>query len=296
MRVFSCLLVLCLFFSESFAGRKFATIVEPFPLDSFVLFPLRSSEEETERLNALLNPLGMRFEDKIITHRDLNGELVEFIFPRVMIESDLLYGEAFQLLQSLKGEYRSLTPGFPENSDEDVFFSSGPIIHSARTYVGENEKVAILGFNIPSGPPRRFAVRARGSSSNLGVENLIENPVVSLYHASGELIIANDNGGELAEWEKGAALVLYYNDPQYRKLLQDFSEGEPSSGKIEEFISLRSQLFERDVVITTILDPGNYGIIVSGKDGEQGVALVEYFIDSTFTLQINEFEREVVVP
>ncbi len=288
MRVFFLLLVTVLSVSTFAFAAKVAKPVETFFLDRIWLQPFERTLDETERLNRLLNPLGMSFNPGILrSNRPPNTPFNELV-PHVTIGEGLQYGEAFQLLQSMKQEFDFLVPLSKEFSDDDVFLAVEDPIHSVRTYVGLGEQATIVGFTIPEGPSRFFMARAKGQVlENFGVENSLKDTSLSLFTAGGKFVLSNNDGSDLSNWEKQMALPLFiaeYFDLIDREGGNQFVQNE-----------ILDTLFGNEGVIVTILDPGNYGLFVSGEDGGTGVALIEYVVGSRSFLELSEIDFPPVI-
>ena len=208
--------------------------------------------------------------------------------PHVVIGENLQYGEAFQALQAFKQEFRFLLPLSRELTDEDIFLASEDPVHSVRSYVGLGEQATIVGFTIPVGPPRLIMARAKGEVlEEFGVEETLVDTSLSLYSASGELLVSNRDGADLAEWEKQLAIPLFVNE--YFELIDRESGNHPAQDEILD------TLFGTEGVIVTILDPGSYGLVVSGEYEETGVALVEYIVNSRSFLELSEIDFPPVI-
>ena len=118
---------------------------------------------------------------------------------------------------------------------------------STRGRVGAGENVMIGGFVINGQSAKRVLVRALGPSlSASGVPAVLADPVIELRGPNGELLATGD------DWQSGA---------QAQEILASrFVPGDV-----------------RDAALVAWLAPGPYTIIIRGKNGGQGVALVEAY-------------------
>ncbi len=120
---------------------------------------------------------------------------------------------------------------------------------STRGFIQTDDNVMIGGFTLGgSSNNTRMVVRGLGPSlANFGLVNVLTDPTLELHDANGVLMLSNDN------WQdnpiSAAALTtngLAPNDPH-------------ESG------------------IFTILPPGQYTVILAGKNGGVGIGLVEIY-------------------
>lgn len=117
---------------------------------------------------------------------------------------------------------------------------------STRANVGTGNKVMIGGFIIGGNEATKVIVRAIGPSLvPFGINNALQNPVLELRDASGNMISQND------DWQSDDQQAI--SDTQ---------------------LAPRSD-FESAIVRT--LQPGNYTAIVRGANGTSGIALVEVY-------------------
>jgi len=119
---------------------------------------------------------------------------------------------------------------------------------STRLRVGTDDNVLIGGFIISGNNPKRVVLRAIGPSLRNNDEPIagrLEDPILELYDASGEIIGSNDN----------------WKDSQRAEL--EASGLAPSD--------------DRESAIVRVLTPGAYTAIVRGKDNSTGIALVEAY-------------------
>ncbi|HEU5080686.1 MAG TPA: immunoglobulin domain-containing protein [Opitutaceae bacterium] len=118
---------------------------------------------------------------------------------------------------------------------------------STRSTVKTDANVQIAGFIISGDAPKRVVIRASGPAlTKYGVGGVLADPVMELH--SGETVLAQNN-----DW-----------DPSLRADFQAVGIDNWETGS-------------KDAAIVTTLQPGGYSVIVSGKNGTTGVALVEVF-------------------
>jgi hypothetical protein len=121
-----------------------------------------------------------------------------------------------------------------------------PLNISVRTAVGTRDQVLIGGFVIDGTAPKRLILRAIGPSlTAAGISNPLSDPFMELHGSDGSLMTTNDN------WKDTDKLDIEATG------LAPSSDLEPA------------------IVIT--LDPGNYTVVVRGKDGVTGVGMVEIY-------------------
>jgi len=115
-----------------------------------------------------------------------------------------------------------------------------------RVQTGEN--VGIGGFIITGSAPKHILLRAIGPSlAQLGVPDVLADPVLELYGVGGFVTITNNN------WRE---------DPVQETAI--IATGIPPSNNLEAAIDIA-------------LNPGSYTAIVKGNNNTLGVALVEVY-------------------
>jgi uncharacterized delta-60 repeat protein len=126
---------------------------------------------------------------------------------------------------------------------------------STRADVGTGDNVLIGGFIITGTVPKTVILRAIGPSIPLGVMTaVLADPVLELHRPDGT-VVTNDNWRDTQEQE-----IIDTNLP-------------PTS--------------DLESAIVATIDPSAYTVIVRGKDGGTGVALVEaYDLDGTALSQL----------
>lgn len=130
---------------------------------------------------------------------------------------------------------------------------------STRSFVGSGGDVLIAGFIIGGTQSKRVILRASGPALiPFGVGAVLSDPVLTLYDGGSKKMLEND------DWSVGDG---------------DLVEG--TAAQVNAFAWPRGS---KDAAIVTTLLPGAYTAIVSGKNGAQGIALVElYEADQTPT-------------
>ena len=118
---------------------------------------------------------------------------------------------------------------------------------STRGRTGGGDSVLIGGLIVTGDAPQALTLRGRGPSlADFGVPNLLTDPVLELFDASGQRIDINDDHATHPEAD----------------LLGDLA---PSDG--------------REAAIRTILTPGAYTMILRSATGSPGIGIVEAFRD-----------------
>ncbi len=116
---------------------------------------------------------------------------------------------------------------------------------STRVRVENGDSVMIGGFIVTGDAAKQVVLRAIGPSlADLGVPDVLSDPVLELYDSTGRLIAQNDDCSTLPP-----------------SLIPDGMK--PASGK--------------ESLITATLPPGSYTAILRGVNGETGVGLFELF-------------------
>jgi hypothetical protein len=117
---------------------------------------------------------------------------------------------------------------------------------STRGLVRTGNNVLIGGCSLTGSGTNNVVVRALGPSlSAFGVSNALADPVVTLYDSNANVIITNDN------WKDSQQFAIESTGLQ------------PPN--------------DRDAALITPLGVGNYTAIVTGKNGNTGVALLELY-------------------
>jgi len=122
---------------------------------------------------------------------------------------------------------------------------------STRGLVGTGDNVLIGGFIVSGNQPKTMVLRALGPSlSGFGLSNVLRDPVLNVYDASGTLVATND------DWQSDPNLPLVEAN--------GLAPTNPS-----------------EAAIARGLAPGAYTVIVTGKDATPGIGLVEVYDIST---------------
>jgi hypothetical protein len=124
---------------------------------------------------------------------------------------------------------------------------------STRGFVGIDTNVMIGGFILGPEGSNGAHILARAiapSLADFGVLGTLPDPVLELHDANGVLLVTNDN------WKLR-------------------SDGSSQQAEIEATTIPPSKDLESAIVDT--LPPGNYTVVVAGKNGLTGVALVEVY-------------------
>ncbi|XOV89505.1 MAG: hypothetical protein ACFHX7_06375 [Pseudomonadota bacterium] len=127
---------------------------------------------------------------------------------------------------------------------------------ATRGYVGTGDNVLIGGLVITGTDPKTVVIRARGPAlADAGVTGALLDPEMALF--SGATVIdSNDN------WESHPGVSLIPQD-------------------------LKPTAYPDEAVIATTLAPGAYTAIVGGKNGAEGIGLIEIFeVDDTGTTRL----------
>jgi hypothetical protein len=115
---------------------------------------------------------------------------------------------------------------------------------STRDQVRGGENVLIGGFIITGAAPKKVILRAIGPSIAAS-DGTLQDPVLELRGTNGSLILRNDN----------------WKDTQQQQIEQ----------------SMLVPTDDRESAIVATLNPGAYTMILSGKDGAEGIAVVEAY-------------------
>ncbi len=111
---------------------------------------------------------------------------------------------------------------------------------STRAYAERGENVLIGGFIITGDAPKKVLIRAIGPSlEKAGVANAMKEPVIHLHDGAGSLIKVGHNSRRSSDH-------------------LDFPTTDP-----------------REPVMVAKLEPGNYTVVLSGRQNTTGVALLE---------------------
>lgn len=129
---------------------------------------------------------------------------------------------------------------------------------STRMNVGIDENVLIGGFIVRGSQPKKLILRAIGPSlSAAGVTGALSDPTLELHSSDGSIIARND------DWQTGT-----------------------QAAQIEA--TGVAPVNSRESALITTVPAGSYTAVVSGRDGAQGIAIVEaYELDDNPTRLVN---------
>jgi fimbrial isopeptide formation D2 family protein len=117
---------------------------------------------------------------------------------------------------------------------------------STRAQVQTDENVLIGGFILGTTAPSRIVLRAIGPALEFeGVAGALQDPLLELHNANGDLMTTNDD----------------WRDTQESELLA---------------VNLNPKFDRESAIIVTLL-PGRYTAIMRGKNGTTGIGLVEVY-------------------
>ena len=133
---------------------------------------------------------------------------------------------------------------------------SGLVNLSARANVGINANVVIPGITIRGTQPKTLLIRAAGPAlTNFGITGALANPVVSIFTAAGDKILANDN------WSEAPDVAALRS-----AAVKQGAFALPENG--------------RDAAMLVTLPPGGYTVQVAGAGtggAALGLAIVEVY-------------------
>ena len=119
---------------------------------------------------------------------------------------------------------------------------------STRSLVQSGDDVLINGFIVGGTNPKTVILRALGPSlSDFGVSGALSDPVLNLYNSSGTLVATND------DWQTDIGATFIEQN--------GLAPGNPAES----------------AHLQTDLTPGAYTVVVTGKNGAQGISLAEVY-------------------
>ena len=149
----------------------------------------------------------------------------------------------------LRGKNGSSGVGLIEMDDLSTGAGSKLTNVSTRGFVGTGENVMIGGFILSGGnEERQILIRALGptlAQAPFNITGNLTDPTLMLIDANGTVVVSNDDWKSSQQNEIQATNLAPPND--------------------------------REAAILTTLPTGNFTAIVSGKNGESGIALVDVF-------------------
>ena len=182
----------------------------------------------------------------------LNHQAGDHVMSATTSDREALSNDDIAGAQAMYGAPAAPTPTPPPTG------SSRLVNISTRMKVGVGDDVLIGGFIIQGTQPKKMLLRAAGPSLTAsGVPGAMQDPVLRLHDATGAVIAEDDNwqtGGQGAEISAAG-----------------LGPGSPNES-----------------ALIATLQPGSYTAILQGRNGTQGVALVEgYELDATTTRLVN---------
>jgi hypothetical protein len=149
----------------------------------------------------------------------------------------------------LSGKNQTAGIGLVEIYDTNQLINSQLANISTRAFVQTLDNVVIAGFVLGNNVnASRVAVRGLGPSlANFGVTNVLADPTLAMHNANGTVMIANDN---------------WIDDPVSAAQLFVNGLTPPNASESGIFVSL---------------PPGQYTVILAGKNSGVGVGLVEVY-------------------
>lgn len=156
---------------------------------------------------------------------------------------------------------QSLTP-IPVAKLSTPADNTGKLVNiSTRGTVGAGDAVLVAGF-VVSDSERFVLIRGVGPSlSLLGIRNFLKAPRIALYNSKGELIASAGSWRSLPQIDRdGLALVA-------------LEVGAFALGAAYD-----------DAVLHRKLEPGAYTVVISSGDDQSGIALVEVYSSSTYSI------------
>jgi hypothetical protein len=141
---------------------------------------------------------------------------------------------------------------------------------STRASVAGGEQVLIAGFTIPGRGARTILIRGIGPGlAKFGVTTPIADPQIQLYQSDGR--------------------------PHVVSFSDDWHES-----SIPAFVSTGAfplEIGSKDAAFYSVLGPGSYTVVLTGKSGESGTALIEvYEYDNAASRVLNLSTRALVSP
>src|SRR4029077_9595182 len=136
----------------------------------------------------------------------------------------------------------------PIHLENSRFPAVGPRLQnlSTRGTVMSGDNVLVNGFVVSGPDPKTVVVRALGPSlSSLGLSNVLADPVLTVYDSSGAVVVSNDN------WQTNIGATFIEQN--------GLAPSNPSES----------------ASLVPNLAPGAYTMVVTGKNGAQGISLAE---------------------
>lgn len=192
-----------------------------------------------------------------LNHQDGDNIMAPLISDREVLSSDDIAGA--QVMYGAPAPVVTATPTPAPTAPPNP--GTGPVRLvniSTRMRVGAGDEVLIAGFIIQGSQAKKLILRASGPSLGAsGVSGALQDPVLELRDAGGNLIAQNDDwqaGGQAAEISASGVAPTNPAEP----------------------------------AIVATLQPGTYTAVIRGRDNTQGVALVEaYELSAPTTRLVN---------
>ena len=217
-------------------------------------------------------PVPGRLADTLIELHDVNGQIIavnddwqdtdrEMILATGLAPTDPHESALIAMLATnseytaiLRGKNETTGIGLVEVYDLEETGTTHLVNISSRAFVGTGDDALIGGVIVRGDAAERILLRAIGRSlTDRGVAGALQDPTLDLYDADGNVIAHNDNWMEEPDGTPNATRTAAIN-----------ATGLPPANPAESAI-----------LVTP--DPGNYTVIVRGKNNTTGVALVEAY-------------------
>lgn len=150
----------------------------------------------------------------------------------------------------VKGATNGTGLGLVEIYDVDRARTARAMNISTRSYVGTDDGVQIAGFVIEGDAPKRVLIRAAGPTlaTVAGLAGALADPFLELHaQDTGTILSTNDN------WDASLS---------------------PTFARLGAFAWTAGT---KDAALVATLLPGAYTVVVKGRSGEKGIALVEVY-------------------
>lgn len=198
-----------------------------------------------------------------LDHPDQAGQQVEAVMNATISDQETLAHDDIAGAQRLYGAPNNPTPT-PTPKPTPAPTASPPANGShianisTRMDVGIDENVLIGGFIVKGSQPKKLMLRAIGPSlTAAGVAGALSDPTLELHSADGRVVASND------DWQTGTQAAQI------------------------EASGVAPVNLKESALITTV-PAGSYTAVVKGRDGAQGIAIVEaYELDANSTRLVN---------
>lgn len=143
---------------------------------------------------------------------------------------------------------------------------------STRGHVGPDEQALIAGFVVEGIVTRKLLIRAIGPTlASFGLEGVLEDPVLALSDAVRRDLASSDNWADAPEFKRCSTCA------------SGFAPGGVEAGSratAADFAAAGAFALEsgsQDAALVVSLRPGHYTVVVTGRNGGSGTALVEVY-------------------